>query len=150
MIQTTIFDVIEKEYEPVDKNDTYLGPKSAFVGYQAYIKSNDWRKKREYALKILGCVCRRCETTDVPLQVHHKHYRTLYHERLEDVIVLCTPCHETTHRIIKREREERAYGNAFCTWAEKKYGEDAYEYMDMEILGEEFDEWLESKEDEYF
>lgn len=150
MIQTTIFDIIEGEYKPKDKNDTFLGPKSDFVGYPAYIKSNDWRKKREFALKILGAKCQMCNKTDLPLHVHHKHYKTLYHERFEDVNIFCTLCHEKTHRVIKNERAGRAYGNAFSTWVEKKYGDDAHECMDLEMLGEEFDDWLESKENEYF
>jgi hypothetical protein len=41
---------------------------------------------------------------------------------------------------------ERAYDNAFVTWASKKYGEECWLYMDEMMLMEEFDEWLEWKE----
>lgn len=148
-MQKTIFDLIDNEQEPTE-NDDYLGPKSSGYSYQTYIQSHAWKKKREVAFLVLGEKCQRCSKTDVPLHVHHKHYKTLYHERIEDVTVLCVPCHELTHRKIKVEREERWCDNAFYTWVEKVYGEDAHEYMDMELLGEEFDDWIESKEDEFY
>ena len=150
MIQLTIFDILEKDDTANHGYGTFLGPKSAFVGYSSYIRSNDWRKKRKYAIHVAEHQCEKCGKINVPLQVHHKHYKTLYNERLEDVEVLCKPCHQSAHIKIKKEKEERAYDNAFSTWVSKKFGEDALDYMDAELLWEEFDEWLDWKEEEYF
>jgi len=77
--------------------------------------------------------------------VHHKHYKSLYHERLEDVNILCVPCHKKTHIKIKEQREEEAYDNAYDTWVIKRYGADAKDYMDTDLLSEEFNEWLDRK-----
>lgn len=150
MTQRTIFDLLEKDYKPTDENDTYLGQKCSGYCYKTYIQSYAWRKKRDYALKVLGEKCQECDKADVFLQVHHKHYKTLYHERLEDVKILCKPCHDSTHKQIDIKREEKRYDNAFYTWVEKKYGEDAHEFMDMELLGEEFQDWMERKENDFY
>lgn len=119
------------------------------MGYPAYIKSYQWRKKREYALKTLGVKCQRCGTQENPLEVHHKHYKTLYHEKLEDVAVLCGGCHKIVHEQRKQDTIQRQYASAFDTWATKKYGDEYFE-MDEIILQEEFEEWLEWKEQEEY
>ncbi len=149
MIQSTIFDILEKTDQSAHQDGTYLGPKSAFVGYSTYIKSNDWRKKRKYAIHVAEHQCVKCKIKNVPFEVHHLHYKTLYHERLEDVEVLCVPCHDRAHKEKERLKVERSYNNAFETWVVKRYGEDAFDYMDEELLWEEFDDWIEWKENDY-
>ena len=65
-------------------------------GYYAYIQSKAWAKKREQAFKRYGRKCGVCGRTE-NLQVHHRHYRTLFNERMEDLGILCGDCHANEH-----------------------------------------------------
>lgn len=71
--------------------------------YHSYIKSFDWEIKAELAKRHAGYRCQGCghvkdryDRTD-KLHLHHKHYRTLYRERRQDVEVLCESCHKRRH-----------------------------------------------------
>jgi 5-methylcytosine-specific restriction endonuclease McrA len=74
--------------------------------YINYINSDEWQAFRKRALAAFGNKCVRCEApgSDVILQVHHLSYRRLGRERLEDVTVLCVPCHESKHKRWKGKR----------------------------------------------
>lgn len=118
----------------------YLGPKSPSMGYNEYIKSEEWKKKRIYALKAAKYKCQRCGKAG-RLEVHHIDYdSSLYHERLKDVEVLCLRCHPIADA-------EREYETAYETYAYKIHGDYWAEY-DNEWLREEFDEWYENKLEE--
>lgn len=64
--------------------------------YTRYIRSAAWREKREAAFAHHG---RRCASCGVQkdLHVHHRHYRTLSREQMEDLIVCCKKCHFKLH-----------------------------------------------------
>lgn len=64
--------------------------------YHEYIVSPEWKKIRISALKESGFQCSICKSPD-NLHVHHKHYRTLGRETLEDLQVLCQDCHAIEH-----------------------------------------------------
>lgn len=116
-----------------------LGAISKTMGYTAYIQSDDWACKRRMALYKRNNKCQRCGS-EHRLEVHHKHYETLYHERLHDVEVLCKDCHNIAD-------VSRAEYSAFASWVEKKYGDFA-DYCDDESIQNEFDRWLERKQGE--
>lgn len=68
-------------------------------GYEAYMKSAAWRRRRNRAVKRAGD---RCEYVDsqgkrcwahARLHVHHLHYRNFGHERAVDLQVLCEEHH---------------------------------------------------------
>ncbi|WP_156932986.1 HNH endonuclease [Desulfonatronum lacustre] len=119
----------------------YLGPKSPPMGYNKYIKSDEWKNKRIYALKAAGYKCQKCGITG-RLEVHHLDYdSSLYHERLNDVEVLCRRCHQIAD-------SEREYETAYESYAYKIYGDYWVEHDD-ERLREEFDEWYERKREDY-
>jgi ssDNA-binding Zn-finger/Zn-ribbon topoisomerase 1 len=148
MNQRSLFEILEDDNEPSSFEGSYIGAKSRFVGYSAYIQSNDWRKKRKYVLGKLGHECQRCGAKDKSLQVHHKHYKTLYHEKLDDVQVLCEECHLAADYQRRQSNVSEANENAFVTWATKKYGEESLYEMDEMRLYDEFEDWLEWKERE--
>ena len=110
------------------------------MGYKQYIKSEEWSNKRRYALYKADYRCQKCGRRATSLEVHHKHYDTLYRERLEDVQVLCVSCHHSAD-------SDREHWTALETWAHKVYGECWYDHDETRIQ-EEFDEWLEWKERE--
>jgi hypothetical protein len=67
------------------------------IPYKQYLRTEHWKEFREYALKEHGEVCEDCGTTDVKFDVHHLTYENLWEEELEDVVVLCHPCHWARH-----------------------------------------------------
>lgn len=64
--------------------------------YTDYLSSRQWAKKRRKALAYYGNRCTVCGTT-YRLEVHHRHYRTLFKEGWPDLDVLCRGCHENHH-----------------------------------------------------
>lgn len=68
-----------------------------FVGtYHEYLKSPQWAKKKRQAHKHYGGCCTICNETQ-GLQVHHRHYRTLFREKMKDLDLLCAGCHSNHH-----------------------------------------------------
>lgn len=64
--------------------------------YQVYIKSPQWRQKCKEAYSVYGRKCRKCLSTK-SLHMHHRTYKHLYRERLEDLVPLCKRCHKALH-----------------------------------------------------
>jgi hypothetical protein len=127
--------------------------------YIEYRKSPGWKITRAYMIKRVGGGCQQCHSS-TRLQVHHRTYERLGRELPEDLLVLCEFCHKIEDRRRKdeiaaeiahnSEMAEIAYENArLHGWASKKYGEDWADYMDTEQVQEEFDNWLERREDRY-
>lgn len=68
-----------------------------FVGaYHEYLDSPQWRKKRRKALRHYKHRCVVCGSAD-RLHVHHRHYRTLFRESMDDLEVRCAGCHANEH-----------------------------------------------------
>lgn len=65
-------------------------------GYRRYILSPEWAAKVQEAHKHYGHQCTICGTKD-GLHVHHRHYETLYRERMKDLDLLCGGCHQNEH-----------------------------------------------------
>lgn len=74
--------------------------------YYEYMVSPAWREKRAQRLEIDGRRCRTCGATadDYPLQVHHRTYARLGHEELDDLITLCSQCHEAITNVMRARR----------------------------------------------
>lgn len=67
------------------------------VNYNFYLKTEHWELTRNRKLEESGRRCNRCfQTKD--LQVHHKHYRSLFAEADEDLEVVCEQCHVEIHK----------------------------------------------------
>ena len=65
--------------------------------YHQYLKSSQWKKKRLKAIKLAGGKCSACGSLN-DLQVHHKHYKTLFQESPKnDLVVFCAGCHQNHH-----------------------------------------------------
>lgn len=64
--------------------------------YDAYLVSTRWALLRVKALTMVNYKCIVCGSADT-LQLHHRHYKTLGEESLDDVMVLCKKCHEIWH-----------------------------------------------------
>jgi hypothetical protein len=121
--------------------------------YNAYMKSPRWRRKRAIAIYQANNRCSRCKWQSIDgagLEVHHKTYEHLGNEPLEDLEVLCKPCHEIADR--EREAETRARQHQrleearFEGWADKV---DPGGYEDRDRLYDRYEQWRERHEDDY-
>lgn len=61
--------------------------------YPEYLLSPRWQEVRAAALERAGHRCQLCYSK-VRLEVHHRTYERLGHEEPDDLIVLCSRCHE--------------------------------------------------------
>ena len=62
-----------------------------------YYRSDHWKATARHMRKLAKYTCQDCRRTDIPLDVHHESYKRLWHERQEDLRVLCRDCHDTRH-----------------------------------------------------
>ena len=60
-----------------------------------YRSTEHWAATKGEALKAHGYRCGMC--TALAAQVHHRHYRTLFRESMEDLRILCRNCHKRHH-----------------------------------------------------
>lgn len=65
--------------------------------YREYLRSPEWKAKRERALVLGAHRCCRCLQVGGELDVHHVSYERLFDEIDEDLEVLCRTCHEAEH-----------------------------------------------------
>ncbi len=66
--------------------------------YALYLRSPEWRHKRNLVLNRDHRKCRVCEGKK-KLEVHHLTYARKYNESLYDLVTLCETCHEIAHLI---------------------------------------------------
>lgn len=60
-----------------------------------YLKSNEWKQKRENILKRDEYTCQCCN--EPAQQVHHINYNNVYKEKEKQLISVCKDCHELIH-----------------------------------------------------
>ena len=85
------------------------------LDYQKYMRSKEWKAKREEKLEACDHKCE-CEggCYRKATQIHHLHYDTLGAESMEDLQALCPKCH------MQKSRVRGFYGNVsrFCCQTE--------------------------------
>lgn len=64
--------------------------------YNEYLKSKEWAIFRQKAFEHYGRACTKCGSKN-NLHVHHETYKNIFKEEIEDVTILCEPCHEEVH-----------------------------------------------------
>lgn len=60
--------------------------------YIKYINSKEWKIRRQIALEQANYKCQICGRSH-ELQVHHLSYKNLGNEKDEDLLVVCSRCH---------------------------------------------------------
>jgi hypothetical protein len=76
--------------------------------YRKYLESEAWKKLRVQAIRRAGGRCQLCNVEARSLQVHHRTYERIGCELLDDLTVLCAPCHRKHHaRVLPVDRAER-------------------------------------------
>jgi 5-methylcytosine-specific restriction endonuclease McrA len=70
------------------------------VRYREYLISREWALKRLSIFKKRGRRCESCGVTQ-HLTLHHLRYERLGAERDDDLVVLCWPCHQKRHQLLR-------------------------------------------------
>jgi len=80
--------------------------------YYNYIHSKEWKKKRNHALNFYGYNCCLCGSRK-KIHVHHRNYKNLFKETMQDLILLCQPCHKLFHKnkIMQNGKESKYMRN---------------------------------------
>jgi len=74
------------------------------MNYQEYLKTTHWKNIRQEKL-LNNPFCQICKASQ-NLHIHHKRYtqkdgsNLLFHEKLTDLITLCSSCHSLMHHYV--------------------------------------------------
>lgn len=70
--------------------------------YRRYMRSPEWQAvRRRFVASNMPKLCAGCDKPwALSDNLHHRSYRRLGHERLDDLVPLCWPCHEWIHEYI--------------------------------------------------
>jgi hypothetical protein len=82
------------------------------AAYRDYLRSAEWKARRDRALHEGGNRCRLDASHTGRLEVHHNSYERLGSERSEDLVVLCDECHRRHHGYELAERRRTAQQTA--------------------------------------
>ena len=84
--------------------------------YESYLKSDEWRDKKNRRMKIDGYKCRACGSTH-NLQVHHLNYYSVGHEDVwKDIATICDDCHVLIHNFMSRPTGINTDGSIKYGW----------------------------------
>lgn len=75
--------------------------------YSVYLASQEWRWKRDEVLARAGGLCEVDGCGLKAEQVHHTTYERVGNEDLEDLLALCSSCHEQIHALLDERRAGR-------------------------------------------
>lgn len=85
--------------------------------YIEYMQSRQWAERKHRLFVKRGYVCEMCNSSGIPLDVHHKNYDRLGCELDDDLLIVC---HERCHpkADLKRiEWEQRRIAQRGMRWA---------------------------------
>lgn len=76
--------------------------------YREYISERDgrWDAKKQMVYALYGRHCALNATHTDFLNVHHNTYVRLFNELPEDLVILCSKCHQHFHDILPKPPEE--------------------------------------------
>lgn len=89
----------EKDFRSLTATyDCEIGHVLSKMPYKDFLDSSYWHMVRAYKIESCGAQCLFCGSSE-RLNVHHKTYRHRgrEHEHLDDLIVVCKPCHKKIH-----------------------------------------------------
>lgn len=64
--------------------------------YKIYLRSPEWKSKRDKVLKRAGSICEGCGER-AATQIHHLTYKHVFSEFLFELVAVCDNCHERAH-----------------------------------------------------
>lgn len=111
--------------------------------YHAYLRSDRWYLMRLAAFHRARWRCEQCARGG-QLNAHHLTYDRFGVEDLDDLIVLCRPCHDDEHRRIDHNRLDSA---RFAGWARWRHGPDWDLRWSAHDLADQYDAFLDEVDD---
>jgi len=81
--------------------------KGRWVNYEAFLRSNAWRRIRSQVLKRARGRCEACHSYCSGPEVHHVVYTRWGQERLRDLVALCAGCHKRIHWLLDKGFDRR-------------------------------------------
>jgi len=88
--------------------------------YRTYLLSDEWKLKRREVIKRAGGRCQTCNSLG-KLEVHHRTYKDIFNEKLEDLIALCPKCHALIEGRIKiKPKKQKQQMNPYGISSKKK------------------------------
>lgn len=71
--------------------------------YLEYLESEDWKLLRAAKLRLSGYACEACKKKTPHPHVHHVLYRVpIESGKIEDLRIMCEPCHNRWHTFLRR------------------------------------------------
>ena len=64
--------------------------------YTQYLRLDEYGRRRRPVLKRASRVCEGCRRP-ARLQIHHLHYQTIWKETPDDLVAVCSACHDRAH-----------------------------------------------------
>lgn len=88
----------------------------SYGGYNNFLLSKKWRRKRNRVFKINGRFCFICGTRE-NLTIHHPYYsKRPAHEKNADLVVVCWFHHQEIHKFQKENSKEVPLRTAHITY----------------------------------
>jgi len=72
-----------------------------YESYKEYLVSPEWQRLKTLKLKQADNRCQLCNSPD-KLNIHHRTYKRIYEEDLNDLTVLCSYCHYRFHEKLSK------------------------------------------------
>lgn len=87
---------VNKGHKAVKKKKDKTKVGRWWAKYRKYLLSKEWSDIRIDLFNSRGRKCEQCGSTKM-LQIHHLHYRNVFKEEPEDLMILCGLCHQLEH-----------------------------------------------------
>jgi len=71
------------------------------MNYSEYLQSEHWQSFRKSVLEHYGYTCQVCNNKGKT--VHHRTYKNIGREKINDVVTLCKHCHKTIHKLLNKK-----------------------------------------------
>ena len=96
--------------KPIQRKRGWVTKKVWKEKYAKYLRTAKWKRKREKILERDNHTCQNktCGSHKT-LVCHHRHYRNVFNERDEDLVILCRRCHDKIHKRRKSKQKRKKY-----------------------------------------
>lgn len=76
--------------------------------YEKHLKTEKWANTRQLKAKEQNFTCEMCGVEVLKgFHIHHKTYKHLGNEKLEDLMFLCENCHKNIHIVLKAQHNNK-------------------------------------------
>lgn len=83
---------------------------------EVYLKSEHWQSLRLEKLTSVDARCELCNTRSLVNDCHHINYRNLFDVSLDDLVVLCRPCHKKVHLVLEECKSLKKMKDSKQAW----------------------------------